>query len=112
VKIHVWREPFGLGVNVTFFEVDGEYVTTYSVNKDGQLVALRKKYEAVVSSDEKPTFQLREDIFRKMLKGFVDLARDEGVKPTNESRVEGLLEGTERHLGDLRKILKLDKEPK
>jgi hypothetical protein len=55
------------------------------------------------TSDIPPTFKLTPE----MLDAFVNALFTNGIRPTKESKTEGKLEATERHLQDLRKLLKL-----
>lgn len=55
-----------------------------------------------VGEKPKPTFELEPE----QLQAFANALNENGFKPQN-GFVEGKLEGTERHLGDLRALLKL-----
>jgi len=55
----------------------------------------------------KPTMILPEYEARFLMQGFLALAKEEGLKPHNESFSEGKLESMGKHLEDLRKLLKL-----
>lgn len=51
--------------------------------------------------DDTPTLVLEQDVFAALIDAL------KGFKPSERNFVDGKLEGTERHLQDLRKLLKL-----
>lgn len=53
----------------------------------------------------KPTMTFFRESGQVFLKAMATLLRDLNIKPPNESKIEGLLEGTKYHLEDLRKLL-------
>lgn len=96
-KIQLVNNPAKLGSDLYVFyrRYDGK---TIILKQDGS-EEIVDEYGSVSA----PTMHL----LPEMLQALADALRDEGIKPKEASKTEGLLEAQSKHLEDLRKLLKL-----
>ena len=86
----------------------GDIIVFFNINLNGEVIAKKQVHEYGLDlKDIKPTMILPEQETRELISAFVDYARKQGLKFDDENKVEGKLEATERHLFDLRQLLKL-----
>lgn len=94
-KVFVYRYPNREEIEVLIF-------------KDGEMIVERKKLNyGAVESDIKPTFMGRHNEIIGIVKAFIGYGNEQGFKNGDETFAKGKLEATERHMTDLRKLLKL-----
>lgn len=82
----------------------GYYMT---FNQDGSVnchTLVRDGNEALTI---KPAMTLDESMTRELIQAFMLTGQKVGIDIESESKAKGKLEATERHLGDLRALLKL-----
>ncbi len=93
------KEDFSWDVSVYIFRHVIEGTEMLKVGKNGSL-----EYGAIIphggSKDVKPTFQLPPETLQSLF----DALQKRGMKPSDQSFVEGKLQATEKHLEDMRKI--------
>lgn len=103
MKIHHWI-PFGeMNMKLVFYEelegheflVHNFYTKTYKKIKDGELFP------------EEFILSIPHYLLHDIVKGLGDLLTENNIKTENEHKVEGRLQATEKHLSDLRQLLKL-----
>lgn len=101
--IYFFKEPGGFSDVVKFFSTDQDkrecIMHTYEANKlnTGEV-------------QEFPVFAvLGENEWRGLIQAVLAYAAKNGIKNNSESRAEGKLEATEKHLEDLRTLLKIKK---
>jgi hypothetical protein len=76
------------------FDLEGKAILT-TIVRDGS------------DHDVKPAFILPTNTVRELVTAFSDYAKSQGIESDSESKAKGKLEATERHLTDLRTLLKL-----
>ncbi len=96
-EIYFVNEPSSPGLPIEFI----------NIKEDGTAIATRKVFDPGAAQQNPPTLILDEYQTRELIQAFVDIAKEEGIEPSSESKAKGKLEATERHLEDLRKLLKL-----
>lgn len=73
--------------------VNGELVFKEYIHRSGEELSV------------KPAFLMDTRMVREITAAFLELARTQGQKPHNESRTEGELEATLKHLSDMRELV-------
>ena len=88
---------------------NGGHISIFNFKENGEGVATEAKsnHGEIRSEDMKPTMILPEQETRDLIRAFSELASERGFEPDSESKAKGKLEATERHLADLRTLLKL-----
>ena len=103
MKIHYHQEFDRQIVKVIFLE-EAQYRGVYNF--------ATKKGFTLAPGEEIPSeavLEIPSNVWKDMLKGFAEIANEEGLKLESDLKREGKLEATERHLSDLRTLLKLPK---
>jgi len=77
---------------------------SYNLHFDGDCVVYQKIEPGKLEEGLKPLVSLPYPIGRTFLKQLSIQTAGIGIKPENESRTEGKLEATEKHLEDMRMI--------
>jgi hypothetical protein len=77
----------------------------YNLHFDGENIEYQKLIPHNITEGLKPLLFLPREIAMYFLKELAIQAKYNGVRPENESRVEGKLEATLIHLEDMRKIV-------
>lgn len=90
----------------------GDVGSYFQLGTDGIVDAIHIVRDVGAIWDVKPFMKLPEDQTRELIQGFLDVARDEGMKPHNESHTEGKLEATSKHLEDMRTLVFKNDEKK
>jgi len=86
----------------------GDVIQFINFKENGEAVQIEKVHEYGMAMDDiKPTMILPENQTRELLSAFSELAKSNGFEHDSESKAKGKLEATERHLSDLRQLLKL-----
>lgn len=75
--------------------------------ESGDCVITDRIFDRGQEIEMKPTMILDERATRELLQSFLELASEKGIEHDGESRAKGKLEATEKHLEDMRKLLKL-----
>jgi len=76
----------------------------YNMSLNGTDIEMRKIDNEYLTPGLKPFIVLPHSIARHLLKELAIQLNNFGIKPENESRTEGKLEATEKHLEDMREI--------
>lgn len=111
MKIYIRRVPASLANEIYFVNEPsrdfkkGDIIQFLNVKENGEVIVTEKKHEYGMILDMKPTMILLESETRELIAAFVEHARQEGLKFNTESKAEGKLEATEKHLEDMRKLV-------
>ena len=113
MKIYIRQVPMTLSNEIFFVERPndlkrGDIIRFINFNKNGEASQIEKVHEYGVNIEStKPTMILTEEQTREMIAAFSEIAKTRGFEYDSESKAKGKLEATERHLEDMRKLLKL-----
>ena len=108
MKINLVRRPESLATEIYLYEKspDNRTITSFSID-GGEVTVTTNQYNIGQLLDVKPLMVLQESDARAFVQAVVEYAREEGFKAADESHTKGKLEATERHLIDMRTLLKL-----
>lgn len=86
-------------------------VAIFERRLDGSIYIAKEIPMVWVKVDEnfsaEPTMRLHREVAQKFCKALTEALTDAGIPPESESHLKGRIEATERHLADLRQMLKL-----
>ena len=86
----------------------GDILRFINFKENGEAIQTEKIHEyGMAMSEMKPSFILNEMQTRELIMAFSEIAKTRGFEYDSESKAKGKLEATERHLEDMRKLLKL-----
>jgi len=77
----------------------------YNLHFNGENIDYQKTKTGEITEGLKPLIVLPHIVGFSVLKELAIQAKNIGVKPENESRIEGKFEATEKHLSDMRVII-------
>ncbi len=100
LKIKTFEEPTLLRTKVLFLDEDNKtiynfYTNTARVRKEGKVL------------EESDFMHIPTDMVDDFIKACANFLDQKGIKTKSEHTLEGKLGATERHLADLRQLLKL-----
>ena len=108
MKVFLRRQPDTFNVEVYLVDhITRDTIIFYHFKEDGGIILTEEKYEAGESLNKKPTIVMPEAEVRDLLRAFTVAAKEELGISESESYVSGKLEATDKHLEDMRKLLKL-----
>lgn len=114
IEIFARRQAMSLMVEIFIMQkpaqtlVQGDYVSFFHFDNNGLRIITKKVFdEGCDISDIKPSMILPEMMWREMLNGWAKHLKNENIQLHDESTAKGKLEATEKHLADLRQMLKL-----
>ena len=98
IKVFIRPELYGDGVEIVFIrERDGKRYVAKCVNLEFVEIEEGKAIE--------PTLRLNRFLAPKFLKALVEALDKEGVKTENDYKLQGILEATQKHLEDMRRLV-------
>lgn len=102
IKVHSWVMDWFASRGFTFYDIrpDGHYIYNF----------LSGEFQKQKEGEEIPKecrMQVTERWQDEILKALLEHINERGIRTENENKIEGKLEATERHLKDLRQLLKL-----
>lgn len=106
-KLNVHTIPGRIDVAVTIWRKAGQnysQIEVLHITETGDVLATTVPQDGTVSS---PTLIIQAGEFDSLVSAFVAYAREKGFRDANETYNEGKLQATERHLEDMRTLLKL-----
>lgn len=113
MKIYIREIPNTIKNEIFFVErpndlKKGDVIRFINFKETGEAIQTEKVHDYGVATDEiKPSLILDEMQTRELIMAFSEIAKNRGFEYDSESKAKGKLEATERHLEDLRKLLKL-----
>jgi len=113
MKIYIIRRPATLMNELYFVDEPrnnlskGAIITFINIKENGEAILTRKVHEIEMTLDTPPTMVLPEDQTRELIQAFMQLGKEQGIRPLTESEAVGRLQAQTVHLQDLRKLLKL-----
>ena len=101
MKIYTFEDPDRFVMRVVFIVGDdGVFKTAFNFATDTTYTI--KPGEALPKGCY---MNIPRNVFAEMLKGFAEMANDQGLKLNSDLKREGKLEATERHLEDMRRLV-------
>ena len=113
MKIYIREIPGSMNNEIFFVErpedlKKGDIMRFINFKENGEAMQVDQAHEYGMNIDGiKPTMILTENQTRELLTAFSILAKEKGFEYDNESKAKGKLEATEKHLEDMRQLLKL-----
>lgn len=73
--------------------------------KDGDLKVTRRELKSHEDPDLKPVLRITREFAKELLPALQAALDNAGIEKPSESKIQGKLEATERHLADLQKLI-------
>ncbi len=101
MKVKIFKDNYSDSIQMLFYkEIGGKRLVAKPVKLE-----FEELKEGLTTG---PTLTIPWDITESFLRNLAEALDNEGIKTDKDARIAGTLEATKYHLGDLRKLLKLE----
>ena len=100
MKVRVVDSMMDLSVRI--YLEDDQFI--YGKSREGDEMRFEKNSGQQPSEDFQPYMRMTQYVWEEFMKGIVDIADRKGIRPDSNSKLEGELEATKKHLESMEKV--------